>query len=83
MILVLALVVNAYRNRGLTVFSEIYRDIFCFRGETKVLTIGGSVNSDQVPLVLLEDGWDVLIIVCGMTSQLLEGLCELARFSPL
>jgi len=24
-------------------------------------------------------GWDVLIIVCGMTSQLLEGLCELAR----
>jgi len=55
-ILVLALVVNAYRNRGLTVFSEIYRDIFCFRGETKVLTIGGSVNSDQVPLVLLEDG---------------------------
>ena len=71
MILVLALVVNAYRNRGLTVFSEIYRDISCFRGETKVLTIGGSVNSD------------VLIIVCGMTSQLLEGLCELARFSPL
>ena len=21
-------------------------------------------------------GWDVLIIVCGMTSQLLEGLCD-------
>ena len=54
--LVLALVVNAYRDRGLTVFAEIYRDISCFRGETKVLAIGRGVNSDQVPLVLLEDG---------------------------